>query len=1370
MTDSSGTKRRIFKYIGIGFGSLVVLVLLLLVLAVLPPGEAVIRDIAEDQLSSALGQPVSIGEFRTNLFSRVTLSDIRLQPADSAGLTPARISRVYVEYGIGSLLADPPTVERVQIDTVTISAVRDSVGGFNMALIERLMAPSDEPDAATMDTSGGDELPVRIIDFNLVDLTVTYDDNVLPMRARVNSLSLASRYLDETGYEFELRSDTGEVSYADYPPGVMALHARGAFRMDRLAIDTVQVQIEQLRLTAKGTLSDETASPLNFTADLTGDPTTWLRLMHQEFEMPEIVADGPLAISADLTGSMSEPDGTITADFPTVTVSGYRVEEPYVGLEKSGDSLRIDSLLVRGFGGRVNGSGYVILDTTLNADVTLQLASVDLDDLWQSIYDEKSPYGGAFDGEVALQANGTDWLSWRVEADVRAGDASYQERPMQNLRLQVTLDQGALSASVREKRFMITTDVTLTDSTVEGTIAAEIERLAPLAGWANLSGVDGSLRADGSIAGRYENPHIEASVSGSDITYENFPVDSLSAKIRLIDSMLYIDTLIAGASMDTIPLDRPLFGIDSLRAGFAYQANVVGTLDSLRGVLDLRLQEVKYGQITVDSGTVSVGLNGKRVSLESLAIYRDSLELQTRGDFDMTGSAGSVIANTYNLAGKPSDTTADSTVQALDFDDRPPAERLVSSLESSFKLPDTGALAIEATGRAFDLSVLNTFLSDSIRVGGMMNFDLRLSGSLDEPDVTLAAEIDKPQYNEFALDSVLIRGSFADGRANLDTLRLFKADQHIVAGGSLAIQKDTSGSWIVNDQSRTSGSIDISEFDLGRLSPLFEEGMRLQGLAKVDMRWDGTFNDPNVNGTLEVDSGLFVFSEEREPVEKIFVTATIRDTTLTLTDTRAVVQGTNISAGGTVTLLDWSELRADIQIRVDTINSVTGQGVISQDRLDFTARIDELDLALLRPFVPGVTDLDGRVSAQIALTGSGEDPRIDGRIDADSLIVGHEALDQPLTSGRLLVSFTKNDVGIDTLSGKLGKGTFMVSGTLQHSDGKIVDVDMGVRADSISFTVLDEFSVVVRSADIDYVRDGDIFKLEGTLVMGETRYQRDLNPTEFLSFSDEVERVETPLPEFLQNTRLSIRLKDSDRLWIDNNVSHVRAHAELEFSGTVREPRISGRLSVVEGYVMYLDRKFDVVEGVAYFTDPNQINPEINIRAEATVKTYEATAATQYTIILGITGRLDEFQFELRSEPPLERADIISLLTLGATRAQLSGEGDATTGDILQERGEVLVSRQISSYVGGKAANLFGLDQVSVRGNIFNMSDTTGPEIVAAKQISDRVRLTYRTRVGQLNEQAIAVDYELTKHWLLEGETNRRGESALSLKYALRFR
>ena len=155
------------------------------------------------------------------------------------------------------------------------------------------------------------------------------------------------------------------------------------------------------------------------------------------------------------------------------------------------------------------------------------------------------------------------------------------------------------------------------------------------------------------------------------------------------------------------------------------------------------------------------------------------------------------------------------------------------------------------------------------------------------------------------------------------------------------------------------------------------------------------------------------------------------------------------------------------------------------------------------------------------------------------------------------------------------------------------------------------------------------------------------------------------------------------------------------------------------------------------------------------------------------SGPVEQASFRLISDPPLDRADIVSLLTLGVTREQMTAgdtDGKASMGDLMKERLGDLSSQKISDYLNNNVAGTIGLDKLTIEGNIFRTSKESTTRLSASENISDRLGITYSTNVGHLNEQSVRLDYRLSKYFSIEGKTDQRGKSSAVLKYRLRFK
>jgi autotransporter translocation and assembly factor TamB len=266
--------------------------------------------------------------------------------------------------------------------------------------------------------------------------------------------------------------------------------------------------------------------------------------------------------------------------------------------------------------------------------------------------------------------------------------------------------------------------------------------------------------------------------------------------------------------------------------------------------------------------------------------------------------------------------------------------------------------------------------------------------------------------------------------------------------------------------------------------------------------------------------------------------------------------------------------------------------------------------------------------------------------------------------------------------------------------------------------------------------------------------------------------VEYEFPDIIARTRLDVRLRENDDLWIDNNLANIRMKAELGIIGTPVRPNLSGLVGIEEGYLIYLDRRFKVEKGNLFFSDPLKFNPDITLQAKTQVTEYQRTVAEKYTININVEGNLENLRADIYSEPALDKPDIVSLLTLGSTRSRLTGSGEGQGGfkDVIADRASKLTSDRVSGFISDKVGSVFGFDEFTVEGNLFKFDDSWGPRLVASRRISRRVELTYSTTVGHLNDQGVRLGYQLTPRISIQGETNQAGRSGIDLRYGLRFK
>ncbi|MGB2990072.1 MAG: translocation/assembly module TamB domain-containing protein, partial [Candidatus Zixiibacteriota bacterium] len=880
----------------------------------------------------------------------------------------------------------------------------------------------------------------------------------------------------------------------------------------------------------------------------------------------------------------------------------------------------------------------------------------------------------------------------------------------------------------------------------------------------------GSMELQGVLGGSVDSPRISAQIKANNLRYQDFPVDSLFASIRYRDSQVHISELHFAGNLDPIDTLSPPLHLSDLSGVIAYRGQVSGRPDSLSGQISIELTRPGYGDIHFDEGQLQVRLEGQRMYLSFLQLRRDSLLIQALGDFSLPSAKGSCEIELIQLLHDGLSLENGKPILVPETGDTAAGFDRAGKLTAAFDLSKADRYALAVEGDRLNLETMRHLLPEAPDIGGWLGFDLAFAGNPDSPEVDFDFHLHSPRFQMVEMDSVKGHLALAQDQFAFQPLELYHKGHHSTATGVVGLERDQDGVWSVTEHSRLKGEASGQDFDLRLLNVFLPEDMRVSGYGSYNLSWDGTLSHPHPAGTLVLEDGAVQTAQNAPAIEKISLNSSIRDSVLDIDNLSGVIRETPFQLQGKLTLSELREFDVEMRLSVSDFGTITGDGTLSPDSLQFRARVNQMDLATLQPFFPDLAQLSGILNTEVALSGSTEDPEVDGHMEVRGLTVQPGWLNVPFDQGVVKLEFNKNELKIDSVFMRLDQGTIFVSGNLIHDKGELAHTDVRVMVSDVKIDRPKELILSVKSAQLSYKDQNNYFLLDGDIVLGESRMLVHFRPQSVLPFARAVERPPQQLPPLLQKTRIDVRLRESEDIWVDNNLARLRLHTELGVIGSPAQPNLTGRVTVEEGYVLYLDRKFKIKRGIVDFIDPNKLNPIIDLRAETTVKTYRATEAIPYLIALTLTGPLDEVVVDLSSDPPEDKSNIISLLTIGATREELTGkdaEGKGASSALL-ERAQSLSSQKITGYTSRKVGSLLGLDQFTIEGNLFSRDRTSGPQLLASKKISPRVELTYTTTVGHSNENSFRLDYRLSKHFFLEGQTDQQGRAGMNLKYRLR--
>jgi autotransporter translocation and assembly factor TamB len=209
---------------------------------------------------------------------------------------------------------------------------------------------------------------------------------------------------------------------------------------------------------------------------------------------------------------------------------------------------------------------------------------------------------------------------------------------------------------------------------------------------------------------------------------------------------------------------------------------------------------------------------------------------------------------------------------------------------------------------------------------------------------------------------------------------------------------------------------------------------------------------------------------------------------------------------------------------------------------------------------------------------------------------------------------------------------------------------------------------------------------------------------------------------------------------------------------------VLGNIELVRGTYTFQGRRFDVQRGSEVrFRGAEPTNPALDVAAERDVNGVAAT--------VHVTGTARRPQLTLTSQPPLDQAEILSLIVFGSPLGDL-GQGQRQS---LAERAGLMAAGTITTPLGDSIARALDLDLFE----ILPPSDSEQlPVVSVGSQIGSRVYVGAKQEVGG-DSSAVTFEYRFARflrlvttfaQGALQAHTLERSETAgIDLLFVFRY-
>ncbi|KPL07791.1 hypothetical protein AMJ86_02810 [bacterium SM23_57] len=1357
-----------FKKIVRAFAITVFLIVCLVMIAVLfftsSPGENVLKRALEKHLSQTLDHEVSIGDLETDLLSRIHVKYLNIAGTDGGSNVPVlHIDDFKIEYHILRLLCKEFSIQSIDLNNVTVKLSRGTLGIYSLAGLN-YKAKSD------VDTSKS-PFRVKLEFFTVTNLSALLNDQRTGLTIGVYRCDATVHRSDDDQYQFGISIDSVRTEYQTSSFRVENCNSEGVLTRNSLAIEHLNLILDNLVIDADANITMAKVPDVTGTMTIVGNPGLLYSHMSDRFKLPQITFHDSIKLNTEFEGSVENPHIEAELFIHTLDFASLRIKDGYLRTRLLNDSIIVDTLGIKALNGELTLHAGIGYDEQLETQINASIFNIDLSNIWESFYPGESPYRGMINGSLVLQGRGRRLTDWSFKADLRAQQAKYFNQPLPNFYLVASLSDGKGHLQLHEADFDVQLNAKMRHRKLDGDFSVEIFHLKPLAGFMNVEDLNGTIISSGALSGSLDSVVIVAQAQMSNITYLNFPVDTLTAQCSYDNGRLLLSDVEFSGKADSINPVHPPFYIEGISGGYRYSGYASGSVDSLQVGLFVDVSKPRYDEFTIDSIQLELSLDGNHVILKNFNCFKDSLLADLKGDFQLNTKHGNATLNLFRW-----EYHNDSAARANEFPsiDNQLDLVLIGSLQSSVDMSDIENMDVSVSGHDMKVKSLLNIVNENYDFGGDLRFDLYFHGNLSQPDMKLDLHVIHPRFQTILTDSLSAYLLFKPPDVTLQRLELYHTNQRISSYTTVKLHTDSSGNYLFDSQSPITGFVKLQAIDLQILQTFLADYISFSGRSSMDVQFQGTLDDLKTEGWLELSDATFYPMPDADPIEHLNVKITAADSIFLIEYINGIVRQIPFTLSGRMETPDFKRMNGNMMLVLNGVDTTRVSGSISKNSVDMRTQMQSLNLALLLPFVPSLEYLTGKLDCEVVLSGNLTDPEIQGELEIHNIIVKPKAFPYEITDGIISLSFNKDQIQVDSIFGRLNGGIVFLSGNLVHDRKQIISMNLSSHANNILISRPKTVSVMIDSAVLTAKKQNDFYYIDGDVRFGESRLTTNFQPQSILPWAKNVDRVKPEVPPLMSQIKMDIRVRDSDKLWVDNNLARIRMHSELEIIGSPARPNLSGRILLNEGYILYLDRKFKIKEGVIYFVDPTRFNPEVNLVAQARVTNYMGTIATQYLITLQIDGPIDEVRVNLFSDPILDKSDIVSLLTFGQTRTQLAGDGqDAEGGGLRQaiaERAGALSSQKISGFVSRKVGTFLGLDQMTVEGNLFRLNQSAGPQLVASKRISNRVELTYSTTVGYINDQSVRLDYLLSKYFSLEGQTDQRGQSSMNVKYRLRFK
>ena len=750
-------------------------------------------------------------------------------------------------------------------------------------------------------------------------------------------------------------------------------------------------------------------------------------------------------------------------------------------------------------------------------------------------------------------------------------------------------------------------------------------------------------------------------------------------------------------------------------------------------------------------GTLAMGSTGQSnltydIALTDLASLSERLGQPLGGAAHIVGQA----------SGPASQTTFTGTIDANRFTYSTTVDALTANSKFSVVVPDfdTAKARVQADTQGTFITIGGVNFPRISAQTTYQSQQLDFTSSFEEETRTMGlggSVLIHPDHNEVHLRALNVKvgqvqwglpagreatAHYTTDSIAVDNLVLQRGAQTISAEGTVAI--GTASSHLPNNLSVKFENVQVQDINQLLLGQRQVSGL-LNGTAEIR----GTRSDPQAQADVSLTSG------------------TVQGVAFESLTGKASYAGKAVDLDARLQQNPTAVLTA---VGLMPVPSGPGEAARATS-FDLNVKSTPIDLALFQAATTQLTKLSGQLQADMHVGGTMESPRLDGLLALTNTGFTVPATGVIYQNGQARLTFEGERLVVDHF--EIGDS----SSSRLVAIGELGFVKYGVGAMNIqlsaqNFKVLDnEFGHVIVDSDLRISGDATKPQITGTLTPQTGRLEVDQlleqltkNPysTEATVATTTDAPAATATAPGATPPSSSPRLSLYDAATIDLTVtlpddfllrgrdmqtSYSRiglGNMNITVGGDLHirkapdgEPDVIGTVSVVRGFYEFQGRRFDVLrDSQIRFEGLKPIDPSLQVGAQRVI--------SGVTAIVNIRGTARRPEVSLSSQPPMDEADVLSLIVFNQPINQL---GEAERINLAQRAGS-MAAGFIATPLANSIANALDLDLFEIRpdGGINGQ-----PSVALGQQIGSRLFVQFRQDFGSTDHSELSFEYRITE-------------------------